>query len=1403
MTRTDKKLRFYLATFLIAIILLGIPESVSSQNYDIRFEHISVEEGLSNSIIYDILQDSQGFMWFGTEDGLNKYDGYKYTIYRHDPDDIFSLSHSYIRSIYESHHGGKSVLWFGTWGGGLNKFDRDKEQFTHYQFDSKNPKSLSSNYVVSIFEDRSGQLWIASSQGLNRFNRETEEFTRYMPDSEYALNPDLHDLNYISGMTEYQPGVLWIGTFNGGLYTLELETGQFTIHPNDPKNPNSLSDNKINYIYQDHSGVLWIGTDYGGLNRFDLETEEFTQYLHDPNDRHSVSDNSIVKIHEDKRGILWIGTTEGGLNKFNRETEQFTRYMHDADNPNSLSNDVVWSIYKDKSDVLWVGTWAGLDKLDRAKQQFIHYMHIPGNPNSLSNNAVWPIYESSLGGRDVLWIGTWNGGLNKLDRRTEQFTSYLHDPINKNSLSNNTITTIRESRYGGENVLWIGTLRGLNKFNTATKQYKRYLHDSSDPQSISANVIRSMIKSQHGGKEVLWIGTHDGGLNKFDPQTEQFTRIGSFYQVMAMYEDQSEGVLWVGSFEGLTRLDLDSEQFTHYRHDPDDPKSIGHDEVISIFEDQGGVLWIGTIAGLNRFDRAKGQFTRYTEKDGLPNNVINGILQDKYGKLWISTNQGLSKFDTEAITFRNYDFYDGLQSSEFHHGVYWKCTDGQMFFGGTNGFNAFYPDSIEDNTHIPQVVITDFQIFNKSVNIKNGDTADNKNLYTIPKHIAALEEIELSYRESVFSFEFAALDYRSPERNQYAYMMDGFDEEWYYTDAKRRLATYTNLDPGKYVFRVKGSNNDGIWNEAGTSIRITITPPLWKTGWAYAIYILLLGASVQSVWRFQVSRLKLRHELEMEHFEADKLREIDEVKSRFFANISHEFRTPLTLIQGPLKQLLSDEFQGQPKKLYRMMLRNSRRLLELINQLLDLSKLESGRMILQARSENIIKIMRGLVLSFTSLAERKKIDLAIEASAESIIGYIDRDKTEKIITNLLSNAFKFTPEGGKISVSVKETIPYPMKASNSGVSITISDTGPGIPPDRLERIFDRFYQVDDSVTRKREGTGIGLALSKELVELHYGQIQVASEVGQGTTFTVKLPLGKQHLKPEEIVEASSEKLASPGIPISLTEVEATSQSETIPSSKKSLPMILIVEDNADVRSYIRSYLDVDYRNIEARNGEEGLQITIGKVPDLIISDIMMPKMDGIELCRRIKTDERTSHIPVILLTAKADVEAKIEGLETGADDYITKPFDARELQVRVRNLIEQRKRLRERFHRNATLKPKDITVTSMDERFLQRALEAIEMHMSDGEFDVAEFCRAVGMSRMNLHRKLRAITGQSTSEFIRILRLNRAAQLLTQKFGNVTEVAYEVGFSNPSYFTECFKKQFGQLPSRYSTANKP
>ncbi|NQV15556.1 response regulator, partial [bacterium] len=701
------------------------------------------------------------------------------------------------------------------------------------------------------------------------------------------------------------------------------------------------------------------------------------------------------------------------------------------------------------------------------------------------------------------------------------------------------------------------------------------------------------------------------------------------------------------------------------------------------------------------------------------------------------------------------------------------------------GISSFYPEQIQDNPIIPNIILTSFKKFNEEVQL---DTA-----------ISYKSQITLSPNENVFSFEFTALNFINAEENKFAYKMDGFNKDWITTDASNRIASYTNLDPGDYTFRVKGSNNDGVWNETGTSIKITILPPWWRTVWAYGVYILALGFAFYRYRNFELNRAKLNQKYEMEHFEATKLKEMDQVKSRFFANISHEFRTPLTLILGPLGKMLGKLKGSEWDQDLNLMQRQAKQLLDLVTQLLDLSKLEAGKMKILVSQRNIVPLLKGLTQSFASLADRDNKTLSFITELEDIQVHVDRDAMTKIINNLLSNAFKFTESGAAIQVDVQNL--QPAKPDGNGhLSITIRDDGIGIPEERLNQIFDRFYQVDNSETREREGTGIGLALTRELVELHHGSIEVSSAESTGTTFTITLPLGADHLKPEEVSD-SAEDLADEALEDQLVdETDVTSSSQTVVD--ESQPILLIVEDNPDVRNYIKSDLNDHYNCHEAVDGEAGLEQALDLIPDLIISDVMMPKMDGVEFCRRIKTEERTSHIPVILLTAKADLESKLEGLETGADDYLTKPFEVEELQVRIKNLIEQRELLRERFKQDLSLVPADLNLPSMDEQFLEKAIGIISDHFSDQKFNVDVFSRKIFMSRQHLHRKLKSITGRTAVEFIRFIRLKSAALLLRKEQGTISEIAYEVGFSSLPHFSRAFHDEFGCSPSAYLAKHK-
>jgi signal transduction histidine kinase/ligand-binding sensor domain-containing protein/DNA-binding response OmpR family regulator len=1384
--------KLHIVHILIVFSYLFISKLSFPQNEVIRFEHLTIKDGLSQNHVTRILKDSKGFMWFCTPNGLNRYDGKNFKVYKHSPDDPNSLSNNFVQTIYEDKNG---ILWIGTYGGGLNSFDRITEKFTHYRY-NPNKNSISSDYILSIYEDISGLLWIGTSgSGINKFDRKKNQWFSYQNDPD---DPNSLSHNVVRAFYEDEAGILWISTDGGGLNTFDKKTEMFTCYKHNPDDSKSLSHDFVLTIIEDEDYNLWFATG-GGLNKFYKDSKTFVNYIYDPNDpnRDKVDNLQNLFKSSSEPGVIWI-TSSYGIYKFDIKKEKFTHYKHDPYDPTSLSTNITLTIYEDESGLVWVSTpHKGVNKFNSAQENIYHYRKEPTNANSLSFNFVTSIYEDKSG---ILWIGTDGEGLNKFDRKKGVFTHYSGQSDNLNGLSNYKVYSIVEEKPG---ILWIGTWGGLNRFDTKNNKFTIYKHDPNNPQSLSHNIVLSL----HIDKaDNLWIATIGGGLNKLIlNENEIIPPVFTHYKhnpndphsisgnsLMTIYEDH-DGFLWVGTEGGLNKFDKNEEKFTHYKNDPINPNSLSHNHVSTIYQDTNGALWIGTEGGgLNKLvqgdnEESPSTFIRYRENDGLSNDYIYGILEDNHQNLWLSTKNGLSKFNPNKVddkgvafpsAFKNYYAHDGFQDNEFMIGSYFKNRKGEMFFGGINGFNAFYPDSLKENLTIPVVAITDFKVLNED--------------YKLDTSITEINQIVLSHDENFISFDFAVLDYTAPKKNNYAYKLDGLDNNWNYV-GNRNFAHYTNVSPGDYVFCVKGSNNNGVWNEEGVSIRIIITPPWWQTWWSYTIYACFLVGLIYILRRYELNRQRLKHNWELKQMEAEKYKEIDRMKSRFFANISHEFRTPLTLIVGPAKDISEKTKDVDIKRRAGIIKRNASRLYGLVNQLLDLSKLEAGELKLKASIGNIVSFVKGITLSFESIAERKDITLKVNTTKEEIETYFDKDKMAKILTNILSNAFKFTAERGEVIVAINE---MDMKS----VAIKVRDTGIGISREEIPKLFDRFYQVDSSQTREHEGTGIGLAHTKELVELHHGTISVDSKKGEWTEFTIELPLGRDHLRSDEIVELieqmEEETIVDEKEYLSPTTGIQAEISDDIVDDKT---MILVVEDNADVREYIKDSLGEEHRIEEAVNGEQGKRKAEEIIPDLIISDIMMPKMDGNELTRLLKNNEKTSHIPVILLTAKSEQESKIEGLVTGADDYLTKPFDTRELLVRIKNLIDQRRKLQEKFRREIIVNPGDITVTSIDEQLLQRAIDTVENNISDPAFDTTTMAKEVGVSRKLLHTKLKALTGQSTGEFIRTLRLKRAAQLLQKGYGNVTQVAYDVGFQNLSYFAKAFRRQFGQSPSQYSS----
>lgn len=1455
------------------LILVGI-NTLNAHDYNsgknIRVEHLTTEKGLSQNTVDYILKDSRGFMWFGTWNGLNLFDGYDFKVYNKQ-NRSQGISNNFIYSLCEDRSGN---IWIAT-NYGLNKFQPEINQFTSYYHNTENINSISSNKLQVVMFDSFGNLWIGTNgSGMDKMiHNQDENYSIIHYNSE--TNSPAYNItnNTINVIFEDSHKNIWIGT-NNGLNLLEPNSTLIKKFYN-TSNSNSLSFNNIRSIFEDHNGVIWIGTEYG-LNKKTKNSDNFIRYYNNPDDSKSLYHSTITAIAEDSHFNLLIGTL-GGLNIYDSVKNNFIRFPTDKNNNYSLNNEFINSIYCDESGIVWIGTdKGGINKFNINQKQFGCLISDPLNSNSLNNSIVNSIFEEE----EVIWIGTAGGGLNKYNKKTGRYSHYINDPHRNTSINSDFVTTICRDANGN---LLIGTWGGgVNKLISESSGGVFYHYQSQQITNQSEGFISEIYPDKYGR---IWVSSLKG-IDLLDSKSFTYKTnmqipniVNAIKEAGCILLDKHDN-LWIGTRQGLFLIDsaeVDNELSGHPSEKikkiinvPGKPESISGNYIISLCEDKNENLWIGTYGdGINLIARKNieqndFEFKHFSQAQGLASDVIYSILEDNSGLLWLSTDYGLSKINPENGYIRNYFMTDGLQSNQFYWSAGFKGKDGTLFFGSMNGLNYFNPEQIIDNQYKPPVYITDFKIYNQSVNI--GKWKNNKTI--LSESITNTKVLKLSYKENVFSFEFAALNYDLPEKNQYAYMMDGIDNEWIYVNSNRRFANYTNLAGGEYTFKIKASNNDNIWNEKPVELKIIITPPFWKTGYFKALLFVFTLLLIYSYFKIHTKNLKDQKlkleklvkertlEIERQNIQladqAEKLKEsnvqierrkeliegqkiqleeqnkeileqrdklihlnkkvnlVNQLKLRFFTNISHEFRTPLSLIIGPIEKMLEKTNElDENKKYLDLVNRNAQRLLHLINQLMDFRKVEQGKMDLKISRGELVNFIKEIVDAFNDLSLQRNITLEfnepINPAAEET--WFDNEKIENIIYNLISNAFKFTPSPGKISVKVEFRMNESAFEHNNSANevlyaeISVADTGIGIPKSELTDIFKRFYRSNNNVVMNSAGTGIGLSLSKDLIKTHYGTIKAESNEGQGSVFTITFPVSKVFYDKDEIVETN----LNPKIRKQVESLEfildrqKNKDQQLIKPRKflKNKPSILVVEDNFDLREFLITNLYDNYTILEADNGKSGLEIARIHNPDLIISDIMMPVMDGLNLCTQIKTNIDTSHIPVILLTAKDSVDNQIEGLESGADDYIPKPFNITLLEARARNLIESRKKLKTLFKSTDDLSYKEIASTSTDEKFLKKAYSVVEENIDNPKFDVNYFISYMSVSRSLLHKKLVALTDQSATDFINAIRLKRSLQLLKSKSSNISEVAYSVGFNDPKYFSRLFRKFYGKSPSDF------
>ncbi|MEJ6980693.1 two-component regulator propeller domain-containing protein [Pedobacter sp. P351] len=1441
-----------------------------------NFKHYSTENGLSHDGVLCITKDKEGFMWFGTWDGINRFDGHVFTSYKSLPGDSSNLKNNKIRTIIEDKPG---FLWVKTYDNLVYRFDKKKEEFlsvpgTQKEFKdliidriapvstgdtwllttnqgllcavnlntSSAPKiyrysseirgdfHISGNSINFLFEDTDQRVWIGTGTGLSCLVKKNGRYYEkqifkngrdsFRPDYSFTCAAEFKGKIYfgtadgnlisfdnrrsdfsiipVSAGTKFnalrpsKKGQLYISTSGKGIITLSPETNAVRF--------NSMPGADTFYsIYEDKSGLIWLEPERNGIIKFNPANGTFKLFSQ-KKDANVVSPNKNYAVFEDINGVLWASLKGGGLGYFNPSADKIEYFYNEHGSPQQQFSNIITALYADPAGILWISAIdGGVNKITFPGNNF-NYKLLVNNSQNKSENEVRALLEDKKG---RLWISTKGGQIHVFKNGQKLGSVFENSP----GLEVGSVYSIFEDREGS---IWLGTKgNGLTIARPLDKEHSRYrlskyVSDPGDKHSLSSNLVYSVFQDNRGR---VWVGTLGGGLNLAIPSggkmlfrnsKNAFKQYPASCNVIRHLQQGTDGKIWVATTDGLVLFDPDkgspeNYQFLKYSKIPGDRSSLGNNDVQYIHRDRMGQMWVGTFGGgLNKaiLDPAtkKLKFRIYTRDEGLPNDIILSIVDDNKGNLWLATENGLSQFNRLTQSFKNYDSYDGLPPVGFSEAACFRSRSGHLYFGCVKGYIYFNPARLSNQKLNANMALTNIQLYNK-------DIIPGTPGSPLKFSLNSTELITLDYDQDVVSIDYTVLDYRAGQKVSYAYILKGYDKGWHYVKNQHK-ATYTNLPPGKYEFIVKGTSTELFNNIPAKSLKITVLPPPWLSIWAYIAYCIVLVILIEMARRVISTMIKLRNNVAVEH-------RLTDLKMQFFTNISHELRTPLTLIVSPLEDISKNEpISARGRENINIVNRNANRMIRLINQLLDFRKVQSGKMRLRLSEIEIVGLLKEISKYFTGLAQEKNIDLQINSDVDELYAWLDEEKIDIVIYNLLSNAFKFSPPNKTIRIDVSAI------KRNRDFTITITDQGHGIPKQKLSKIFELYYEGDKISDNNLKGTGIGLALSKELIEAHYGTISADNSPEGGMIFSIELKTGKEHFKAGEADFVNTPQLSAfinSGYPDAVSD-KISDRLAVSRNAKPDMQSLLLVEDNSELRKFLAAQLSQFYRVLEAADGAEGFKAACDNLPDLIISDVMMPNMDGIEMLDKIKTDAHTSHIPVILLTAKSSVESMIEGLKYGADFYITKPFHTDHILASVENLLSQRKKLFESLvshdKKLVQIKPDEILITSRDEEFLKDVIRIVEAGILESEFNIDNVAEAVGVGRTAFYKKLKSLTGLAPVEFVRDMRLKRAMQLLDAAEYTVSEISYMTGFSSSGYFSTCFKEKYKVSPSEYMKNKK-